>query len=220
MSQFASGTAAARTMERSALIERAFLLEYLTVTWMVVEAVVAVWSGVISGSTSLVAFGLDSVIELASAGVLIWRLRVELRRGERFAENAEETARRIAGGLLLALAAYVLLSAGWKLWTRTGESLSFAGMAVTAAAIPTMYLLARAKLSVARALGSGALRADAVEAITCGWLSFAVLAGLVLEAVTGVWWADAAASLAVLWFLVREGLEALRGDDCCEGETD
>lgn len=205
-----------RTTDRGALIARAFLLEYLTIAWMVVEAVVAVWGGIRSNSTSLVAFGLDSVIELVSAGVLIWRLRVELQNGEVFAEHAEETARRIAGGLLLALAAYVLVSAGWKLWTRTGESLSWPGMAVTAAAIPAMYFLARAKLSVAEALGSGALRADAVEAITCGWLSFAVLAGLAVEAATGVWWADAAASLAVLWLLVREGLEALRGEECCD----
>ena len=218
MSESASELAASGVTHRNQLIERAFRLEYLTICWMAVESTVAVWGGIRSNSTSLTAFGLDSVIELASAGVLIWRLRVELRKGETFAEHAEETARRIAGGLLLALAVYVFVSAAWKLWTQAGETLSWPGLAVTAAAIPAMYFLARAKLSVAEELGSGALRADAVEAITCGWLSFAVLAGLALEALTGAWWADAAASLAVLWLLVREGLEAWRGEECCSSD--
>ena len=100
---------------RPALIRQAFRLEWLTVAWMVVEAVVAVACGLAAGSLVLLAFGLDSGIELISAGVLIWRLSVELRRGQAFSERAERLADRIGGGLLLALAAYVVASAGWGL---------------------------------------------------------------------------------------------------------
>ncbi len=110
--------------ERPALTRGDFRLEWLTVAWMVVEAVVAVASGIAAGSVLLLACGLDSVIQLASAGVLIWRLSVELRRGQEFSENAERLASRIGGGLLFALAIYVVTSAAWSLWTRYGAEFS------------------------------------------------------------------------------------------------
>src|SRR5580704_14092602 len=96
---------------RPPLVQQAFRLEYLTLAWMVVEAAVAIGSGIAAHSITLLAFGIDSLIELASAGVLIWRLTVELRRGQSFAEAAERTASRIGGALLFALAAYVVLAA-------------------------------------------------------------------------------------------------------------
>lgn len=201
--------------ERTRLVRQAFRLEYLTVAWMTVEAAVAVWSGIRANSISLLAFGIDSVIEIASACVLIWRLSVELRRGQVFAEDAERRASRIAGGLLFVLAAYVVTAAAWKLWTHTGQEFSWPGLAVTALAMPLMYLLARRKFVVAGALGSRALHADAMEAVTCGWLSLVVVIGLVAEALTGAWWVDAATSVAVVWFLVKEGREAWSGDGCC-----
>ena len=149
--------------DRNALIRTAFRLEYLSIAWMAVEAAVAIGSARQAGSVSLLAFGIDSLIEIASAGVLIWRLSVELRHGQAFAESAEHAASRIAGGLLLVLAVYVVTAAGWKLWTRTGEEFSWPGLTVTALAMPIMYGLARRKLAVAAALGSRALRADAME---------------------------------------------------------
>lgn len=202
-----------RSTPRVALIRSAFRLEYVTVAWMVIEAAVAVWSGVSADSVSLLAFGIDSLIELASAGVLIWRLTVELWRGQVFAERAERIARRIAGGLLFALAVYVVASAAWKLWTRTGQSFSWPGLVIAALAMPIMYLLARRKLVVADALNSRAMRADAVEAMTCGWLSLVVVIGLGIEALTGAWWADAATSLGIVWFLIKEGREAWSGEE-------
>jgi divalent metal cation (Fe/Co/Zn/Cd) transporter len=164
----------------------------------------------------LLAFGIDSVIELASAAVLVWRLTVELRHGQAFAETAERTASRIGGALLFALAAYVVVAAGWKLWTQQGAEFSLPGLVVTVLAIPIMYFLARRKLAVAEALGSRALRADAVESITCGWLAFVVVAALVAQLLLGAWWVDAVASLAVVWFLIREGREAWEGEECCD----
>lgn len=201
--------------ERAELVRRAFRLEYATIAWMVAEAVVAVWAGIRADSVSLLAFGIDSLIELASAGVLIWRLRIELRRGRAFGEVAERTASRLAGGLLFALAAYVAGAAAWKLWTGTGQDFSWPGLVVTALAMPVMYWLARRKLAVADALGSRAMRADAAESITCGWLSLVVVVGLLIEALTAAWWVDAVTSLGILWFVIREGREAWSGDDCC-----
>src|SRR5262249_6810331 len=109
-----------RSAERQALIRQAFRLEWLTVGWMAIEAVIAIGAGLTAGSLVLMAFGLDSLIELASAGVLMWRLTVELRQGERFSEQTERTASRIAGALLLTLGAYVTIAAAWSLWTRSG----------------------------------------------------------------------------------------------------
>jgi divalent metal cation (Fe/Co/Zn/Cd) transporter len=200
---------------RPALIRRAFRLEYATVAWMAVEAAVAIWAGVQAASVSLLAFGIDSLIELASAGVLIWRLTVELRHGQVFAERAEQIASRIAGALLLALAAYVVAAAAWKLWSGTGETFSWPGLIVTLFAMPVMYVLARRKLALAETLGSRAMRADAMESVTCGWLSLVVVVGLIVQGVTGAWWVDAVTSLGIVWFLVREGREAWSGDDCC-----
>jgi divalent metal cation (Fe/Co/Zn/Cd) transporter len=204
------------TNDRHALIQHAFRLEYLTLAWMMIEAVVAISSGIAAGSLTLTAFGIDSLIELASAGVLVWRLTVELKHGETFAEKAERTASRIGGALLFALAAYVVASAGWKLWMRQGADFSLPGLIVSLVAIPTMYFLAQRKLQIANALGSRALRADAVESMTCGWLAFVVVAALAAQLVLGAWWVDPLASLAVVWFVIREGREAWEGKECCD----
>ena len=202
-----------RDPQRERLIRRAFRLERLTIGWMAVEAVVAIWSGVAAHSLTLAAFGVDSVIELASAGVLIWRLSSELRDGRERSEAAERIARRIGGGLLLALAFYVVAAAGWSLWRGRGQAFSAPGLAVALLAIPIMLFLARRKRALASELGSRALRADAAEGVACLWLSLVVVASLVAQLALGWRWIDALASLAIVWFLVKEGREALSGDD-------
>jgi len=193
---------------RAALVQEAFWLEYLTLAWMVVEAVVAISSGIAARSITLLAFGIDSLIELASAIVLIWRLTVELRRGESFAEDAERKASRIGGGLLFALAAYVVVAAAWSLWSRQGQEFSWPGLVVSVVAMPMMRVLSRRKLRLADALGSRALRTDAVESIACGWLSFVVVIGLLTQLAFGAWWVDAVTSLALVVLLVKEAREA------------
>jgi divalent metal cation (Fe/Co/Zn/Cd) transporter len=200
--------------QRRKLIRQAFRLEWLTVAWMAVEAGVALASGIAARSISLTAFGLDSLIELGSAGVLIWRLSSELRFGREVSEKAERIARRVAGGLLFALAAYVVAAAGWSLWHREGEAFSWPGLAVAVLAIPIMFLLARRKLALARLLGSRALRADAAESVACIWLSFVVVVGLIAQLAFRAWWIDAVTSLAIVWFLISEGLEAWKGEEC------
>jgi divalent metal cation (Fe/Co/Zn/Cd) transporter len=201
--------------QRQALIRQAFRLEWLTIGWMTIEAVVTIGAGLMAGSLVLTAFGLDSVIELASAGVLIWRLTVELQRGENFSEATERTASRVAGGLLFALAAVVTIAAFWSLWARSGQAFSWPGLIVALVAIPSMRYLAQQKIAVAEKLGSRALRADAIEAVTCGWLSFVVVISLAAQWAVGAWWIDGVASLAVVWLLVKEGREAWAGQECC-----
>lgn len=214
------GSAAPRSVvnpERPALIREAFRLEWLTIAWMVIEAMVAVGSGIAAGSLVLLAFGLDSVIELMSAGVLVWRLSVELRHGHAFSERAERLASRIGSGLLFALTAYVVVSAGWGLWTRHGAEFSIPGLAVSLLALPIMRYLAQRKIALADRLGSRAMRADAMESITCGWLSLVVVVALVAQAALGAWWVDPVGSLAIVWFLVKEGREAWAGEACSCG---
>jgi divalent metal cation (Fe/Co/Zn/Cd) transporter len=201
---------------RAALIRQAFRLEYLTLAWMAIEAGVAIASALSANSLTLLAFGVDSLIEMTSALVLVWRLTVELRHGEKFAESTEAKASRIGGGLLFGLAIYVVAGAGWKLWMQQGAEFSLPGLVLSVLALPVMYFLSRRKLALAQGLGSRALRADAVESITCGWLSLVVVAALLAQLAIGAWWVDAVASLGIVWFLVREGREAWSGEECCD----
>jgi divalent metal cation (Fe/Co/Zn/Cd) transporter len=153
-----------------------------------VVGVVALAAGLAAGSLTLMAFGLDSAIELASAGVLIWRLNVELRDGQGFSERTERTARRSEAVLLFTLAAYIVAGAARSLWTRHGEAFSLPGLIVALLAMPIMTLLARRKIAIATQLGRRAMGADAAESITCGWLSFVVVVGLLADLVLGAWW--------------------------------
>jgi divalent metal cation (Fe/Co/Zn/Cd) transporter len=199
-------------IERGDLVSRALRLEWLTLGWMAIEAAVAIGSGIAAHSLTLIAFGADSVIELASAGVLIWRLTAESRHGEAFIEAIERRAARIGAALLFALAIYVVITALWSLWARNAQEFSLPGLIVAIAAIPIMIVLARAKLHIAADLGSAALRADAAEAIACGYLSAVVVFGLVAQWLTGAWWIDGVSALALVPFLVREAVEAWQGD--------
>ena len=194
---------------RPDLVRRAFRLEWFTAGWMLIEAAVAIGSGIVASSLSLIAFGADSLIELASAGVLLWRLDVEMRRGAEFSEKVEGRASRIGAVLLLALAAYVLVSAAYGLWMRVGQEFSLPGFVLTVIAIPVMWWLARAKMRVADRIGSRSLRADAVESITCGYLSGVVVIGLLVQLfVPGWWWVDSVTSLAIVILLVKESRKA------------
>lgn len=210
-----SAASGAKTPERAALIQRAFRLEWLTLAWMAIEAAVATASGVAAGSLALTAFGLDSVIELISAALLIWRLEYELRRGEAFSGRAERLASRGGAGLLFALSACIVLGAAWKFRTHHRAQFSLPGLLLAAIAIPAMAALARRKLEVARRLASPAMRADAIESLTCGWLSLVVVVGLIANWLIAAWWVDPVTSLGVVWLLVKEAREAWAGGPCC-----
>ena len=194
------------------LIRRAFRLEWFTAGWMLIEAAVAIGAGLAARSLSLIAFGVDSLIELVSAGVLLWRLNVELRQGAEFPESVERRASRISAALLFVLAAYVVVNAAYGLWRHEGQEFSTLGLILVVRAMPVMWWLARAKMRVAAQIGSRALRADAVESITCGYLSGIVVLGLIAQFIMpGWWWVDSVASLAIVAVLIKEGHEAWEG---------
>lgn len=196
-----------------------------TLAYNVLEAAVAIWSGLRAESIALVGFGLDSVIETAAAGVLLWRLGLEARGAapERL-EPAERRVHRFVGGTFIALAFYVLGQSGWSLWRHEAAGESVVGIVLAAASLVIMPLVAWGKLRAARELGSGALRAEARETLACSYLSFTLLVGLALNAALGWWWADPLAALLMVPWLVKEGLEGLRGercdDECRDDERD
>lgn len=199
----------------------ALRLEAITLAWMVIEASVSIGAGVAAGSLLLVAFGADSVVELISAGVLFWRLRLEAqaRPGDDAAiEAVEQRASRIGGYLLYALSAYVVLQSLYGLTHRHHADTSWWGIAIAVIAALGMPVLAKAKIRVADQIGSRALRADAMETFTCGYLSWVLLAGLAVNALLHWWWLDAAASLVIVPLLVREAREAMSGECSCHDD--
>lgn len=202
-------------MARPALIRRGLSLEYLTVGWNVLEAIIAILAGIASGSVALIAFGVDSIVETISGVVLIWRLRSE-ERGELDKTGIERVERRaelLVGVSFMILAAYVAFEAVRTLISAEAPDPSPVGIVLTAVSIGVMLWLARAKERTGKALGSRALIADAHQTRACWYLSAVALAGLALNAFFGWWWADPVAALAIVALLVREGWEALNGED-------
>src|SRR5215467_1061215 len=210
---------------RAADIQLALLLTYITLGWMTIEGAAALVLGWASKSLLLEAFGFDSVIELFSAAVLLWRLRVEAS-GAAANEHVDFVERRAAclvGYSLYALVAYVVLSSGYGLFiakriTDTHESVW--GILIGVVAKIGMPILAAYKLKVAARLNSRALRADAIESITCGYLSIVLMIGLAATRLLGWWWLDSVAALALIPFLIKEAREAVRGEICCEKRSE
>jgi len=202
---------------RPDLLRRALRLEYLTVGWNVVEGVVAVGAALAAGSVALLGFGIDSFVESASGTVLVWRLWAERRAADHEAiEVVERRAQKLVAMSLFGLAAFIAADAARTLIAQDAPSPSAVGIAVTTLSIGVMYWLARAKRRTAIALGSRAMEADAFQTTACWWLSLIVLAGIGVNAITGWWWADPVAAIAMTWFLVWEGRETWKGEDCCE----
>lgn len=198
-------------MSRVGLLRRGIALEGVTVGYNALEGIVAIAAGLAAGSVALTGFGIDSVIEVTSGGLLWWRLRAELGAAP-LGPSVERRAARGAGFLLLALAVYIAADSARLLLTGSRPESSRVGIVLTVLSLIVMPLLARAKLGVAASLGSRALRADAHETIVCAWLSATTLLGLGLNAVFGWWWADPVAALGMLPLIVREGIEAWRGE--------
>ena len=208
--------AAVTAGERARHLARALKLEYLTVGWNIVEGVVGVAAALAAGSVALMGFGIDSFIESASGGVMIWRLRSERPDGaSAAAERLDRSAHRWIGASLLLLAVYIAGDAAWTLWTRERPQPTIVGIVLTAVSLLVMVWLARAKRRAAAALESRALEADSFQTTACWWLSLAALGGTALNSALGWWWADPVAALAMTVFIVREGLEAWRGEDDC-----
>jgi divalent metal cation (Fe/Co/Zn/Cd) transporter len=202
---------------RAPALRTALRLEYLTVGWNVVEGIVAIAAGLAAGSVALLGFGLDSFVETVSGGVLIWRLAAERRMADPAAiKRLDRRAHRLVGGSLFLLAVYVAGDATWTLWTGERPRPSIVGVVLTAVSLFVMRWLAQAKRRSAVALGSRAMQADAFQTTACWWLSLSALVGIALNTAWGLWWADPAAALGMTYFMVSEGREAWRGEECCD----
>ncbi|UCC33895.1 MAG: cation transporter [Candidatus Bathyarchaeota archaeon] len=193
--------------DRAALKRRALLLVWVGEVWNVLEAGVALWSAVNAASMVLLAFGLDSLIEIFAGAVLIWRLSGERERGE---DEAERRALKILGITFFMLAAYISVQStvallGWVSEPRK----SLTGIILVIASALVMTLLYLGKSRLAKRLGSRALRAEAIESLVCDLQDLTVLVGLGLNTLFGWWWADPVAALVLVPLLLREGWEAV-----------
>ena len=196
-----------------ALRRKALLLVWIGEIWNLVEAGVAFWSGLEADSVALLAFGLDSVVELFAGGVLIWHLSREWSNGEEN-EAAERRARRLIGVTFFLIAFFILAqSAATLSGVLPAPEESIVGMVLVAASAVVMYALYVSKTRIARDLDSPALRAEAIESLICDIHDLTLLIGLGLNALVGWWWADPVAALALVALLIREGREAFEEEE-------
>ena len=195
----------------------ALFLVVATLAYNVLEAVLALWAGIDADSIALIGFGLDSVIETAAACALLYRISLESRGfDDARLERTEHRVHQFVGITFLVLATYVSIQSGWVLWTARLPEESTLGIVLATVSLVVMPLVSWGKLRAAKEIGSAALRAEAKETLACSYLSFTLLLGLVANASAGWWWADPAAALLMVPWLIREGVEGLRGESCCE----
>ena len=202
--------------ERTRLVKRGRYLEYFTIGYNSLEGLIAIGAGVLASSIALVGFGFDSLIEVTSGAVLLWRLHADVNEARR--ERVEAISLRLVGICFIALALYVTQDSIWSLLKREAPDESLIGIILAAVSLIVMPLLVRAKRKVARGINSGALMADSKQTELCTYLSAILLGGLLLNALLGWWWADPIAALIMVPIIAREGIEALRGERCSDDE--
>jgi len=198
--------------ERARLERRTRLLAWGGIGWHVVEFAIALGAGIAAGSIALIGFGADSLVEAFAGLVVVW-----LFTGKRLgSEAAERRAQQLIAISFFALTAYICVEAVRTLVTVNEPRTSWVGVGLAAFTAPTMPLLALAKRRVGRGLGSSATVKEGAQSLLCAYLSVALLAGLLANALAGWWWADPAAALAIAGVAAREGRESWRGEGCCE----
>src|SRR5439155_14226522 len=198
---------------RRRIADRGKRLEYFTIAWNSLEGLVAVVAGAIARSISLVGFGIDSFIEVTSGATLLWRMSVDANQQSR--ERNERLSIRVVGVCFIALAAYVAYESVFDLIGRKAPEHSLAGIVLACVSLVVMPILSRAKKRVGIELGSAAMQADAKQTDFCVYLSAILLAGLVLNAALGWWWADPLAGLVMTPIIAKEGVQAVKGEACC-----
>ena len=198
---------------RLALVRRGLWLNYLTIGYNTIEAVVSLVAGLVAGSVALIGFGVDSAIEVTASVAAQWRLRSDRDSVRR--ERVEWLTRRVIGGSFLALSAYVVVDSVVTLWRREAPEPSVVGLGILVLSAFVMPVLARAKRRVAVALGSRALEAEATQTSICAYLSVIALAGVALNTFAGLWWADPVAALAMVPIIAKEGLEGFGAEADC-----
>jgi len=186
-------------------------IERVTIIWMVIEMAVSIVAGITARSVLLSAFGLDSLIELISGSILLWRFSVESRGGDLHSvEKAEHRATWVVAITLGLLCVYVLISSIFGLLTHSKPENSVIGIGVSAAALLIMPYLAVTKRRISKQIESVALAGDAANSITCATMAGTVLAGLVLNSLFMLWWVEYVAALIFLIWLIKETLEVFK----------
>lgn len=193
-------------LEKEKSIKYGKFLEFLTISWNLIEGFVAIGAGILAGSVALVGFGIDSFIEVSSGAILLWRLYA----GEKY----EQRALQLVGVSLLALAAYIVFESTRKLIYIEVAETSYIGILIAVLSLGVMWWLAREKRKVAKSIHSHAMAADAKQTDICMYLSAILLVGLGLNALFGWWWADPVAALFMIPIVVKEGSNALKGKTC------
>ena len=201
------------TITRQAIAHRGRRLEYFTIGWNTLEGLIAIAAGAVAGSISLVGFGMDSFIEVTSGATLLWRMSVDADVERR--ERNERLSLRIVGVCFFALAVYITYEAVSDLTGKTPPKHSIPGIALACVSLIVMPILSHAKKKVGHALNSAAMKADARQTDFCVYLSGILLAGLVLNAGLGWWWADPIAGLVMVPIVAKEGFDGMKARTCC-----
>ena len=199
---------------RASQVKRGRRLEYFTIIYNSLEGIIAIVAGVVAGSIALVGFGFDSLIEVTSGVALLWRLHSDADESRR--ERMESVTLRIVGICFILLALYVSYDSIKSLVRHEAPNESRPGIILAIVSLIVMPLLVRAKRRVARSISSKALMADSKQTELCTYLSAILLGGLLLNALVGWWWADPVAAIVMVPIIVKEGIEGLRGETCCD----
>ena len=200
---------AIRATERAHWRRTALGLAWATIAWNSLEAIIAIGFGAEAGSIALVGFGLNSIVEVGSAVVVVWQFSgADVER--------EERALKLIAGSFFVFAAYVTAQAIWDLVDRSEPAESLPGIVLAALSLVVMPVLAIAKRRVGRRMSSRTVVADSGQTMLCSYLSAVLLIGLLANATLGWWWADPIAALVIAGLAVREGREAWRGEVCCD----
>ena len=195
------------------LRKRALWLSYFTVGYNILEGIISILAGSFAGSIALIGFGLDSFIESLSGSVMIWRFRKSGKISLEEEEKVERRATRLIGYSFFILGAYVLVESGKKLYLQEIPNPSLLGIIVAIASIIVMPILFYLKYQTGKAIGSRSLMADSKETLACVFLSIALLIGLTLNYLYGLWQADPIVGLVIVTFLIKEGYNISRGED-------
>jgi divalent metal cation (Fe/Co/Zn/Cd) transporter len=209
--------ATASIQNRRNLVRQGQRLEYFTIAYNSAEGLVSIVAGAIAGSVSLIGFGLDSLIEVASGAALLWRLHHDLNPSRR--EAVERTTLKLVGWCFVALALYIVYESASTLIRHEAPERSIPGIIVAAVSVVVMPILARAKRRVATGIGSAAMHADSRQTDFCTYLSAILLGGLLLNALLGWWWADPVAGLVMVPIIAKEGVDGLKGKGCGCGDS-
>ena len=202
-----------RTLEsgrRTRWRRQALVLAWATIVWNSLEAVVAIGSGAAASSIALIGFGLNSVVEVGSAVVVVWQFSGTDN------VHREERALRLIAGSFFVFAGYIVAQSVWDLATRSSPDESLVGIILAATSLVVMPVLATAKRRLGRRLASRTVVADSGQTMLCSYLSAVLLAGLLANSLLGWWWADPVAALAIAALAVREGRAAWHGEVCCD----